>query len=104
LRVSALLRNRCPLSIGIGVRNGLEWVSENYWNRCPDSSEYAFNSQDSEITGAFSFDRPVEKVLLFPGFVPNPSRLWVHCSEEGEVYEGRMGRRFTQLTADWFGY
>ena len=58
-------------------------------------------SQDSEITGAFSFDSPAGKVLLFAGFVPNPSRLWVHCSKEGEVYEGGMGRRFTQLIADW---
>ena len=31
----------CPLCFGIGVRNGLEWVSENSWNQCPDSSEYA---------------------------------------------------------------
>ncbi|MDP8285442.1 MAG: hypothetical protein RAP03_02145, partial [Candidatus Electryonea clarkiae] len=30
----------CPLCFGIGVRNGLEWVSENSWNQCPDSSEY----------------------------------------------------------------
>jgi len=39
----------CPKIIGIGVRNGLEWVSENYWNRCPDSSEYAVDSFRNKI-------------------------------------------------------
>ena len=55
-----MLRNRCPLSIGIGVRNGLEWVSENYWNRCPDSSEYAgIQREKPEGVYVYFSDNPV---------------------------------------------
>ena len=49
------------------------------------SNPFQDQSQDSEITAAFSFDRPVGKVLLFTGLVSDPSCLWVDCSEEGEI-------------------
>lgn len=49
------------------------------------SNPFQDRSQDSEITDAFSFDRPFGRVLLFLGLVSDPSCLWVDCSEEGEI-------------------
>ncbi len=49
------------------------------------SNPFQDRSQDSEITGTFSFDRPVGKVLLFPGLVSDSSCLRVDCSKGGEI-------------------
>ena len=53
----------CPLCFGIGVRFGLEWVSVNYWNQCPDSSEYT-PSPVGELYVKFTADADTEFLLL----------------------------------------
>ena len=45
-------RNHCPICPGIGVRFGLDSVSEMNWNRCPNCPGVRMNARQTRKEGA----------------------------------------------------